>query len=202
MANRDYKQNTSAKQRSRKLYTNMCTKLDCVVMDDETYVKADFKQLPGQEFYTASGKEKVSEIFKTIKLLKFPKKVPVWQAICTCGLKSGILISTGTINQEIYVQKCLKKRLLSFLKKHNRPVLFWPDLACCRYMGKRQSSGTMRTTWLWYPKTTTLPTAQNSALSNGIGPWSNGFSKKLINPWKPSSSLNLTGVRQRIRSMR
>ena len=93
VANRDYKQNTSAKQWSRKLYTNMLTKFDCVVMDDETYVKADFKQLPRQEFYTASGKGKVSEIFKTIKLSKFPKKYLVWQAICRCGLKSGILIT-------------------------------------------------------------------------------------------------------------
>jgi transposase len=74
VANRDYKQNMSAKQRSRKLYLNLLTKFDCVVMDDETYVKADFKQLPGQEFYTASGKGMLAEIFKTIKLSKFPKK--------------------------------------------------------------------------------------------------------------------------------
>lgn len=114
----------------------MLTKFDCVVMDDETYVKADFKQLPGQEFYTASGKGRVADIFKTIKLSKFPKKYLVWQAICTCGLKSGIFITTGTINQDVYVQECLNKRLLPFLKQHNRPVLFWPDLASCHY-GKK-----------------------------------------------------------------
>ena len=41
--NRDEKQNTSAKARSRKLYTTMPTKFGCVVQDDETYIKADFK---------------------------------------------------------------------------------------------------------------------------------------------------------------
>ena len=45
--NRDDIQNTSAKARSLKLYTTMLTKFDCVVQDDATYVKVDFKQLLG-----------------------------------------------------------------------------------------------------------------------------------------------------------
>ena len=134
--NRDDKQNTTAKARSRRLYTTMLTKFDCVVMDDETYVKADYKQLPGQEFYTAKGRGKVADIFKHMKLSKFAKKYLVWQAICTCGLKSSIFIASGTVNQEIYVKECLNKRLLPFLKKHGCSVLFWPDLASCHY-GKK-----------------------------------------------------------------
>ena len=82
--NRDDKQYTSVKARSRKLYTTMLTKFDCVVQNDETYVKADFKQLPGQEFHTATGRGKVADIFKHIKLSKFAKKYLVWQAICLC----------------------------------------------------------------------------------------------------------------------
>ena len=119
--NRDDKQNTSAKARSRKLYTTMLTKFDCVVQDDETYVRADFKQLPRQGFYTATGRGKVTDIFKHIKLSKFAKKYLVWQAICTCGLKSN---------------RFLQKRSLPFLKRHNCSVLFWPDLASCHY-GKK-----------------------------------------------------------------
>ena len=122
--NRDDKQITSVKARSRKLYTTMLTKFDRVVQDDETYVKADFKQLPGQEFYTATGRGKVADIFKHIKLSKFAKKYLVWHAICTCGLKSNIYIATETVNQEIYVSECLQKRLLPFLKRHNCSVLF------------------------------------------------------------------------------
>lgn len=64
------------------------------------------------------------------------------------------------------------------------PVVFWPDLSSCHYA-----------------KPTTLPTIQNSVLSNGIGLWSDGISKQSINSWETSSSFNQTGVRQIIRSM-
>ena len=91
----------------------MLTKFDCVVQDDETYVKADFKQLPGKEFYTATGRGKMADVLKHIKLSKFTK-----------SLKSNIYIATGIVNQEIYVSECLQKRFLPFLKRHNCSVLF------------------------------------------------------------------------------
>ena len=47
------KQNTTAKYRSRKLYDNIVHNFDCIIMDDETYVKVDFKQIPGLVYYTA-----------------------------------------------------------------------------------------------------------------------------------------------------
>ena len=31
------------------------------------------------------------------------------------------------------MSECLKKRLLPFLKTHNVPTIFWPDLASCHY---------------------------------------------------------------------
>ena len=89
-----------------------------------------------QKFYTATRRGKAADIFKHIKLPQFAKKYLVWQAICTCSLKSNIYIATGTVNQEIYVSECLQKRPLPFLKRHNCSVLFWPDLASCHY-GKK-----------------------------------------------------------------
>jgi transposase len=131
--NRSDKQNLTAKTRARKLYTEYLTKFSCVVMDDETYVVEDFKQLPGLAFYTAMAKNAVAEHFKTKKLSKFPKKHLVWQAICTCGKKSRAFITTGTINKEIYQKECLEKRLLPFIRSHTDNPLFWPDLASCHY---------------------------------------------------------------------
>ena len=58
-----------------------------VVMDDQNYVKADFKQFSGQEYYTANGWGKVAGIFKHIKQRKYARKCMVWQVFCTCGLK-------------------------------------------------------------------------------------------------------------------
>ncbi|XP_055623673.1 uncharacterized protein LOC129767080 [Toxorhynchites rutilus septentrionalis] len=49
--NRTLKQNVVAKGRARKLYNKVLTKYDgCILMDDETYVKMDLGQLPGQNF--------------------------------------------------------------------------------------------------------------------------------------------------------
>lgn len=31
------------------------------------------------------------------------------------------------------MKECLKKRLLPFLRQHDTPPLFWPDLASCHY---------------------------------------------------------------------
>jgi transposase len=130
---RNAKQNAMAKSRSRKLYENILTKFDCVVMDDETYCKADFKQIPGQEFYTSTSRTDVPEEYKTKKRSKFPKKFLVWQAICTCGKKSRTFVTTGTINTDVYINECLQKRLLPLIRSHEDDVLFWPDLASCHY---------------------------------------------------------------------
>lgn len=131
--NRDDKQNKSAKTRARKLYDSLLMKHDCVILDDETYIKADFNQIPGQEFYTAKQRGGVAEKFRQKKLSKFPKKFLIWQAICTCGRRSKIFTTTGTVNQDVYTNQCLQKYLLPFIRSHKGSVLFWPDLASCHY---------------------------------------------------------------------
>lgn len=131
--NRDEKQNKSAKTRARKLYLNMLTKVECCIMDDETYVKADFKQIPGNLFFTAKDKFSVPEHVRTQKMSKFAKKFLVWQAICTCGKRSAPFVTQDTMNGQVYMKECLQKRLLPLLKAHNVPTIFWPDLASCHY---------------------------------------------------------------------
>lgn len=107
-SNRDDKQNKMAWTRSRKLYTTVLTKFDCVVMYNETYVKAQFKQLPEQEFYTSTGRGKVADNLMHMRRSMFGKKYLVWQAVCTCGVKSDIFIATGFINQKIYMNEYLE----------------------------------------------------------------------------------------------
>jgi predicted transcriptional regulator len=131
--NRDERQNTVGKSRARKLYTQMLTKPHCLIMDDETYVKADFRQLPGLLFFTAQHKFDVPEEVRKQKLSKFAKKYMIWQAICSCGKRSAPFVTTGTVNGEIYLKECLQKRLLPLLKQHEGPTIFWPDLASCHY---------------------------------------------------------------------
>lgn len=127
-------QSASVKTRARKLYDQILSKKDqCIIMDDETYVKFDYKTLPGAQYYTVKKGLTVPNEEKSIFCEKFGKKILVWQAICQCGLKSTPFFSIGTLNAEIYRNECLKKRLLPLVRKHNTPTLFWPDLASCHY---------------------------------------------------------------------
>lgn len=128
--------NLEAKKRARKLKSNFIKKYSCCVMDDETYILADFSQLPGQAFYVADARGNVEEQYRTKKQTKFPKKFLVWQAICSCGKRSQTFVTSGSINTEIYIKECLQKRLLPFINQHKESTYFWPDLASCHY-GKR-----------------------------------------------------------------
>ena len=78
-------------------------------MDDETYVKFDFKTLPGAQYSTKTTDEVLAESYISIPVEKFGAKVLVWQAICQCGKKTTPFVSTGTINTDIYVKECLTK---------------------------------------------------------------------------------------------
>lgn len=127
-----------AKSRARKLYDEFLTKNEgCLIMDDETYVCLDFRQLPGASYYSAIKRNGIKKEMRQKRISKFPKKLLVWQAICLCGWKSKTFITKGTLNSEIYVKECLSKRLLPFMKQHGaQPIekhLFWPDLASCHY---------------------------------------------------------------------
>lgn len=142
--NRTDKQLSSVKTRTRLLYDNVLTKFTgYIIMDDETYTKADLKQLPGPQFYVASKRLAAADKFKYQKLDKFCKKFLIWQAICSCGLKSRLFVTTSKLDSNLYIKECLQKRLLPFVRQHDNPVKFWPDLASAHY-----SAATMD----WYQK--------------------------------------------------
>lgn len=131
---RNPKQAASVKPRARKLYDSLlCRNSGCIIMDDETYVKLDYKTLPGPQFYTVSEDKDIPETEKAIFTEKFGKKVMVWQAICECGKTSSPYITTETMNTQKYVKECLQKRLLPMIRQHEGQVVFWPDLASCHY---------------------------------------------------------------------
>lgn len=122
--NHNERQQSTAKTRARKLYEKMLTKYGCCVMDDETYIKADFKQIPELEFFTSNRKFDVDDKFRKEKMSKFTSKSLVREAVCSCGLRSEPFVIKGTVNDEIYKSECLKKRLLPFLQQHDEAPLF------------------------------------------------------------------------------
>lgn len=140
--NRADKQSLVAKKRARLLYDEVLTKFEgCIIMDDETYVKCDFKQIPGKKFYVSTIRGNVPNKYKYVLQDKFAKKFLIWQGICSCGLKSKIFVTSSTMNKEVYMKECLQKRLLPMIQLHTHPVIFWPDLASCHYA---------KDTQIWY----------------------------------------------------
>lgn len=133
MPNRTHLVSIKAKKRARKLYDNFLRENPCVIMDDETYCKADFQQLNGRQLYVQKLGKSINMKFKIIRLDKFSKKYMVWQATCSCGLQSASFMINKTMNQDVYIKECLQKRLLPLIRKHNIPTLFWPDLASYHY---------------------------------------------------------------------
>lgn len=127
-------QQVRAKTRARKLYNRILENKDgCILIDDETYAKEDSRALPGPQYYTKSVYQDLDDADTTVAMEKFGQKVLVWQAICTCGLRSSIFFTKGTINAKVYEEECLKKRMLPLYRKHKAPPLFWPDLASAHY---------------------------------------------------------------------
>lgn len=132
--NRNDKQNKTAKSRARKLYDKLLTKHDgCILLDDETYVKLDFKQIPGKNYYVSKFRGNVDNKFKYVLVDKYAKKLMIWQAVCSCGRKSDFFITNKTMDGKLYIQECLTRRLKPLITSHKGSVLFWPDLARIHY---------------------------------------------------------------------
>lgn len=127
-------QKQRARIRSGRLYRFMLeNKERCIIMDDETYVYLDTQRNLHTQFYMAAEGEDVSQEEKTIPTGKFDKKAMVWQAICTCGKRSTVFYTLGTITAEIYIKECIKKRVVPLARSHDVTPLFWPDLATSHY---------------------------------------------------------------------
>ena len=131
--NRSETQQKSARTHGRKLYDNFISKNFCIIEDDETYIKYDHQQIPGAVYYISKYRGKADKKFKCTKHDKFAKKALIWQAICSCGIKSASYISQSTLSGQIYVKECLQKRLLPLIKSHNNKPVFSSDLASIHY---------------------------------------------------------------------
>ena len=105
------------------------------VMDYETYCASDLTQVPGNEFYNVVDGNEVDRETMIKRKQKFYKKFLVWQAIAETGEISEPYVTIGTINKEIYLEECIRQRLVPFINemRKNFNVLFWPDLASSHY---------------------------------------------------------------------
>ena len=134
----DNDQELRAEKNSRNI-SKLATK-KVIVMDDETYVPLDPKNIKLQKNFNCKDKKTVPNNVRFRGKPKFFKKYLVWQAIDQFGNVSKPYVKKGTMNAREYRIECLAKRLLPFLKsKHNiSNVIFWPDMAAIHYQSEVQ----------------------------------------------------------------
>lgn len=47
--------------------------------------------------------------------------------------ENSVFVTDKTMNSKVYKRECLQKWILPFIRSHDGPVMFWPDLASCHY---------------------------------------------------------------------
>lgn len=129
-----------SKKRSRKLVNNLYGKDLIVIMDDEKYFRFSCDQLPGNSGFYTDDKAKCPDSVKYKGKEKYPKQLLVWIAISEKGISKPLIrcVDAPAINQDIYLNECLVKRLMPFIHEHHSDVnyIFWPDLASSHYANK------------------------------------------------------------------
>ena len=110
-------------------------KLDFLI-DDESYFTLSHSTLPGNDRFYSSDIQKTPPAVQYKYKSKYEKKLLVWVAISPRGMTNLYFMPSGlAINQKVYLDECMKKRLIPFIKKHypSGGYVFWPDLASSHY---------------------------------------------------------------------
>lgn len=108
-------------------------KTESFVLDDEKYFTLTGSQ---KGSYYARDKANVSDDVKYKQSAKFEKKLLVYLAASDRGVSEPFIAVSGlAINQETYVDECLRGVLLPFLHTHHADgdYIFWPDKASSHY---------------------------------------------------------------------
>ncbi len=133
----DEKQRKKARILSRSLLDLLRDCRCSVVMDDEKYFTFCANNMLGNVGYYTDNKQACPESVRFASETKYPPKILVWIAISERGLSRPLFRcqKSAAINSEIYINECLRPRLLPFLRNHHADddYIFWPDLASAHY---------------------------------------------------------------------
>jgi predicted transcriptional regulator len=106
------------------------------ILDDECYMTKSNSTLAGNDRFYSDDLESTPEDVKNKFEAKFEEKVLVYVAISPRGISKALFFKSGlAINQHVYLNECLKKSLIPFIRTHHRRgrYVFWPDLASAHY---------------------------------------------------------------------
>ena len=122
---------------SRKLVNYLFKQKSILTLDDEKYFCFVGDEMPGNAGYYSDDKEKCPEDirFAGKKNFRKKKKILVWIAISERGMSKPLfrLSKSAAINSKVYIEECLEKRLLPFVKKYHSDdtYLFFARFSKC-----------------------------------------------------------------------
>ena len=131
---RSEKQKALARTKCSRLFQKLQNRT-CII-DDESYFTLAHTSLNGNDrFYTSDVKKTPASVkYQTIQ--KFQKQMLVWLGFSDKGLSKPYFVPSGlAVNQHVYLNEIIKKKLMPFIAKHHSDsqYLFWPDLASSHY---------------------------------------------------------------------
>jgi len=106
------------------------------IIDDESYFTLSNSALAGNDSYYSNDRNQTPDVVKHYDKAKYEPKVLVWLAISPKGLSKPYFRPSGmAVNQEVYLNECIIKRLVPFIQEHysDGKYVFWPDLASSHY---------------------------------------------------------------------
>ena len=106
------------------------------IIDDESYFTLSHSLQIGNDRFYSDDIHKTPEDVKYNFQAKFEKKLLVWLAISPRGVSRPYFVPRNlSINQHIYRDECIRKRLQPFIEKYYQDgkYIFWPDLATSHY---------------------------------------------------------------------
>ena len=152
------------------------------IIDDESYFTLSNANLSGNDIFCSNNRNMTVSYIKNYDKAKYEPKLLVWLAISPAGRSDFKIVPTNMpINQQNYLEDCLKKRLLPFIYIYQRgcKYLFWPDLVSSCYANSFISSCYANSVqnWLIEIKIPFIPKSKNVANVPEIRPiedlWSN-----------------------------
>lgn len=113
-------------------------KKSCIV-DDECYFTLAHSTINGNDNFYSSNAAQSPPSVKYQEKAKFEQKILLWICASEKGLSKPYFVPSGlAVNQNTYLEKCVKKRLVPFIEEHHSDgeYLFWPDQASSHYAKK------------------------------------------------------------------
>ena len=106
------------------------------IIDDESYFTLSHSTINGNNIFYTDDIDSCPSSVKYYTKSKFGEKILIWAAFSSKGMSNIYIVPNGlAVNKELYLNECIIKRLIPFIKQHhqNNNFVFWPDKASSHY---------------------------------------------------------------------